>query len=493
MEDQKKLLQFVEWLGANVPELQGQAPEQIVSTINKLSESPEGQEMLQGLINEFESSMTGMFKKGGKLDYLLCLKKGGSIQDCGCDKKIDKKQPGGSIASRLWNKWTGKDKYEDGYGAPRSHVPVRESAHRTIVKAADSPLVQAIPVVGDVADGYVAADYAAKGDYKPAIAAVGAGLVLPNLLESGARYIPKDTWRDALKKIDDIDLTRTIKRDLPDETVKYLDDIKSGKIQLLNSRTPSQSYHNWGPTDYDIDKVWMPERIYDDAGDFIDYGVSRQSSEPWWGWDPVEYQEGGRVLGSDQYRHVSRGEAMKAAMDSGLTRSQARLAYRNQKNAMSSNGFTGNEMKQHARWNMIDSVYPRATESVQRPEPIPTVSSISTPNAIAAPDAGINTSRPNSSRPELLTFTNQNFDSAFGNARKMGLSEFGWNGDRYTTELDPGTPDAYETNPVDLSTSNPATQGGSIHTSGWIAGPGYDPRVTQILKNEISNRRARRK
>jgi hypothetical protein len=74
---------------------------------------------------------------------------------------------------------------------------------------------------------------------------------------------------------------------------------------------------------------------------------------------------------------------------------------------------------------MIDSVYPRATEPVQRPEPIPTVSSISTPNIIAAPDAGINTSRSNSSRPELLTFTNQNFDSAFGNARKMGLSEFG--------------------------------------------------------------------
>lgn len=99
MEDQKKLLQFVEWLGANVPELQGQAPEQIVSTINKLSESPEGQEMLQGLINEFESSMTGMFKKGGKLDYLLCLKKGGSIQDCGCGKKIEKAEDGRVLGS----------------------------------------------------------------------------------------------------------------------------------------------------------------------------------------------------------------------------------------------------------------------------------------------------------------------------------------------------------------------------------------------------------
>jgi hypothetical protein len=95
MEDQKKLLQFITWLGENVPELKDQAPEQIVSTINQLSESKEGQQMLQGLIEEFESNMTSMFKKGGKLDYLLCLKKGGSIKDCGCGcKKIEKGQQG---------------------------------------------------------------------------------------------------------------------------------------------------------------------------------------------------------------------------------------------------------------------------------------------------------------------------------------------------------------------------------------------------------------
>lgn len=360
MENQEKLMQFVTWLGENVPELKGKAPEQIVETVNKLSASEQGQEMLQGLIKEFESSMTGMFKKGGKIDYLLCLKSGGSIQDCGCGKKINKKQPGGSIASRLWNKWTGKDKYVDGYGTTRSHTPVRESAHRTIVKAADSPLVQAIPVVGDIADGYVAADYAAKGDYKPAIAAIGAGLILPDVLESGARYIPKDTRRDALKKIDDIDLTRTIKRDLPDETVKYLDDIKSGKIQLLNSRTPSQSYHNWGPTDYDIDKVWMPERIYDDAGDFIDYGVSRQSSEPWWGWDPVEYQQGGRVLGSEQYPHASRKDAIDAARQLGFEGSDARRAYGDSKKMARQLGFRGDNLRQVARYNLIDMAYPRA-------------------------------------------------------------------------------------------------------------------------------------
>ena len=94
MENQEKLMQFVTWLGENVPELKGKAPEQIVETVNKLSASEQGQQMLQGLIKEFESSMTGMFKKGGKLGYLLCLKSGGSIQDCGCGKKIRKGQDG---------------------------------------------------------------------------------------------------------------------------------------------------------------------------------------------------------------------------------------------------------------------------------------------------------------------------------------------------------------------------------------------------------------
>lgn len=36
----------------------------------------------------------GIFKEGGKLDYLLCLKKGGHIQDCGCGKKIEKAAEG---------------------------------------------------------------------------------------------------------------------------------------------------------------------------------------------------------------------------------------------------------------------------------------------------------------------------------------------------------------------------------------------------------------
>ena len=234
-------------------------------------------------------------------------------------------QPGGSIASRLWSKWTGKDKYEDGYGASRSHTPVRESAHRTIVKAADSPLVQAIPVVGDIADGYTAADYASRGNYKPAIAAIGAGLVLPNVLESGARYIPKDTWRDALKKLDDVDLNSNITRELPDDVKKYLDDVKSGNVKLTKDiseltdnekellleslqsrgsrRIPSQRI-DLGPVDHDIDKIWMPENPNIIGKTDVGNIAASKSVEPWWGWDPVEYQKGGEIPSNDQQQQL---------------------------------------------------------------------------------------------------------------------------------------------------------------------------------------------
>lgn len=589
---------------------------------------------------------------------------------------VDSFQPGGSIASRLWNKWTGKDTYTDGYGATRHHVPVKESAHRTALKAADSPLVQAIPVVGDVADGYVAADYAAKGNYKPAIAAVGAGLVLPDVLESGARYIPKNTWKDMLKKVDDVDLDAKlddVMTDVSGDVKKYLDDVKSGKVKLtkdinemtdnekeallhqLNSnssslsrygkhRTPAQNYRNTTPTDYDIDKVWIPEKTYNDSGDIIDYGASHQSTEPWWGWDPVEYQQGGeipsndqqqqlfvaiitdmaktlgvepsqefaeavmtafenqddsqglltlftktkdkfmnetglfreggkmvafvnkfkcggkakkackpkkkqegglvsneetgaehittpvndakarrqwrertggtraearttqnnlaeyleslggiagrsarnsaaammgdpqkftipsvnpvlktqpaqlnenpqlsgivpvnqdggRVFGSEQYPHASRKEAIDAATDQlGFTRAQARMAYRNQKNALRNQGYFGNEMRQAARYNMIDTAYPRATEEISRIEPLSAGPQINMPsNTLVANNPGLAPVR-RSGRPDVLTFSNQNFDSAFANARKMGLSEFAWQGgqyDKYSTNLKP--------------------------------------------------------
>lgn len=576
-------------------------------------------------------------------------------------------QPGGSIASRLWNKWTGKDTYTDGYGATRHHVPVRESAHRTALKAADSPLVQAIPVVGDVADGYVAADYAAKGNYKPAMAAIGAGLVLPDVLESGARYIPKDTWKDMLKKVDDVDLDAKlddVMTGVSDDVKKYLDDVKSGKVKLTKDiseltdnekealirqrvyeshrkgRIPNDTYQNFGPNDLDIDKPYMiPEEVIADEG----WGTqvlrdnSTSSKEPWWGWDPVEYQQGGeipsndqqqqlfvaiitdmaktlgvepsqefaeavltafenqddsqglltlftktkdkfmnetglfreggkmiafvnkfkcggkakkafkpkkkqegglvqneetgaeyittpvndakarrqwrertggtraeartaqdnlaeyleslggiagrsarnsaaammgdpqkfaipsanpvlktqpaqinenpqlsgivpvnqdggRVFGSEQYPHASRKDAIDAATDQlGLTRAQARLGYKNQKNALRNQGYSGNEMRQAARYNIIDQAYPRA-KGPELPVLDENIEIDDTP--IEINDSFVPLKNEPINIEKIDTFGGS-FDSAFGAARRSGLDEFTWNGKRYNTKLAP--------------------------------------------------------
>lgn len=260
--DNKELIKFVDWLMKNDESPKDASFEETVSWINSLSQTDDGKETLGRLLNTYKNSNMTLFKDGGKLKHLLCLKSGGKGPDCGCNKKIEKTQneafqerertssfqPGGSIARRIWNRITGNDTYVDGYGTVRHHTPVRESAHRTILKAADSPLIQAIPVVGDIADGYVAADYAKKGDYKPAIAAIGSGLILPNAMEVAGRMVPKNVRRNAVEKA----------------------------------------------TDLVGDKVWIPEQIYDDMDEIIDYGTSgNRSTEPWWGWDSVEYRRGG--------------------------------------------------------------------------------------------------------------------------------------------------------------------------------------------------------
>ena len=151
---------------------------------------------------------------------------------------INSFQPGGSIANRLWNKWTGKDKYEDGYGVSRSHTPVRESAHRTIVKAADSPLVQAIPVVGDIADGYVAADYATKGNYLPAAMAVATGLLTPDAAEVGIKGADIDDY--AARVIKERQARELAEKEVREQTGR------EAKTMSRESRKRKKGKETWG-------------------------------------------------------------------------------------------------------------------------------------------------------------------------------------------------------------------------------------------------------
>lgn len=91
---EKELAKFVEWLVQSGESPEGASFDETVSWINELATSEEGQQILGRLIQTYKNKEMGIFKEGGKLDYLLCLKKGGAIQDCGCGKKIEKAQGG---------------------------------------------------------------------------------------------------------------------------------------------------------------------------------------------------------------------------------------------------------------------------------------------------------------------------------------------------------------------------------------------------------------
>lgn len=96
---EKELAKFVDWLVQSGESPEGASFDETVSWINELATSEEGQQILGRLIKTYKNKEMGIFKEGGKLGYLLCLKKGGSIQDCGCGKKIEKNQPGGVVES----------------------------------------------------------------------------------------------------------------------------------------------------------------------------------------------------------------------------------------------------------------------------------------------------------------------------------------------------------------------------------------------------------
>lgn len=74
------LMAFIQWLPTKIEAFQNKTPEEIAQVLNNMSKTEEGKAELEALIGEFkESNMeTNMFKKGGRLDYLVeKFKKGG--------------------------------------------------------------------------------------------------------------------------------------------------------------------------------------------------------------------------------------------------------------------------------------------------------------------------------------------------------------------------------------------------------------------------------
>lgn len=68
--NEQELAQFVEWLPSNIEEFKDKTPKEIVTTLNKMSQTEEGMNMISILIDQFKQS-SQMFKKGGKISSLI--------------------------------------------------------------------------------------------------------------------------------------------------------------------------------------------------------------------------------------------------------------------------------------------------------------------------------------------------------------------------------------------------------------------------------------
>lgn len=78
-------------------------------------------------------------------------------------------------------------------------------------------------------------------------------------------------------------------------------------------------------------------------------------------------QEGGIMpnqellsINLDQYPYASKRDAIEAAERLGLEGADARRAYGDSKKFMRQQGLRGNNLRQAARYNLIDIAYPRA-------------------------------------------------------------------------------------------------------------------------------------
>lgn len=181
-------------------------------------------------------------------------------------------------------------------------------------------------------------------------------------------------------------------------------------------------------------------------------------------------QEGGEI---------SRKDALNMLRTTGSSNKESRREYRNAKREARQFGLRGDEMRDAARSAAmargIDRIIPALDDNVEiidrpiedRLEALPTISGMAT----AVPRGIIATPRVQE-RPEILTFQGD-FNTAFGNARKMGVDRFYWNGKEYTTDLrDPNRSAIHTAASADDSFVEKYVP--ANHNPGGIPAPAYD-------------------
>lgn len=152
-------MDFVKWLPNNSKLFADMDTEAIIAQINNLASSDEGKETLEQLTKQYKNKEMGIFKEGGKLNYLLCLNKGGAIQDCGCSKKVLAKQPGGVVESDVSEQFTPITFIKRPMNSGNHFYDKRIGEDGTIVEevaAGDDPNLSYIRVQFPATEGYPA-------------------------------------------------------------------------------------------------------------------------------------------------------------------------------------------------------------------------------------------------------------------------------------------------------------------------------------------------
>lgn len=127
-------------------------------------------------------------------------------------------------------------------------------------------------------------------------------------------------------------------------------------------------------------------------------------------------QDGGRI---------TRKDALETAMDQmGYSRSQARRAYQNQKNALRNQGFRGAEMRQAARANMMNSQTPGATPMPPLPTLYDNIDIEIADDPILNNDEFFTSLDSSIPTVQKIDRFGGNFNSAFAAARRSGLDKF---------------------------------------------------------------------
>lgn len=380
MKNKDKLIAVIN----KISKRENKHPEIVVSELNNMSEEELNKKL----------RIMDIFKDGGKIDYLLCLKKGGKTKKCGCGNKVEKAQlgkilhppvvtinPGDTVARALLEDLSPVDRDEE------YRLEADENGRTAEVWAKRS----------------------SNGDFWERIERYKTN---PNLFQRIIGIKPLTDVQNAeinsvIKKQDGGNLAQTIISNMG----VYRD---PGLNQaLLNRGTVAPKV--------DIPSNWSVQAP----------AVDMSKYEPAIEEEVIEEN-------TPAFVPTNRRQARDMARHNGLSNKQFRAAWRNAKYAQNNYGDPNASTRDNIRAAAMSFAKPAVSVT-------PTVSSISRP-AITQQQPTVSTSAPKrlaslgieneAERNAIRDFNQGSFGDAFAQSRAAGKQTFNWRGTDYSTKYD---------------------------------------------------------